>query len=50
MNPSNVCELMSRGRTAFGTCLHFTDPALRPPGLAKPELKLLNSERAVAER
>ena len=31
-------------------CLHFTDPALRPPGLAKPELKLLNSERAVAER
>lgn len=29
--------------------LHFTDPALRPGEGAKPELKLLSSERAVAE-
>jgi (S)-mandelate dehydrogenase len=29
-------------------CLHFVDPALRPSP-AKPELKILDTERAVAE-
>jgi len=27
MSPSKVCEQLGRGRTAFGTCLHFADPA-----------------------
>lgn len=28
MNSSKVLEQLGRGRTAFGTCLHFTDPAV----------------------